>query len=108
LIEAERKYSATPCPPSSLSSDFSFPSLSNSTLYYIDSPFSCSPPFDPPHLKIELPTGIASDLEFVGPTTVIVIWLGFLYLAWTAFGVWRRPVKERPRIVVESERKKAE
>ncbi|GAA5854752.1 hypothetical protein JCM5353_007617 [Sporobolomyces roseus] len=108
LLDEEPKHFATPCPPSSLSPDFSFPMLSNATLYYTDSPTSCLRPIDPPQLSIELPSGIASDLEFVGPTTVIVIWLGFLYLVWTAFNVWRRPVKERPKPGVDSEREKAE
>ncbi|GAA5954353.1 hypothetical protein JCM3765_004431 [Sporobolomyces pararoseus] len=83
------------CPPSSLSSDFSFPSLSNSTIRYLEPTDESSCTVIPskihaPTLSITLPAGIESHSDFVGPTTVSVIWLGFFYLVWTALSVRRR------------------
>ncbi|GAA5877428.1 hypothetical protein JCM16303_003328 [Sporobolomyces ruberrimus] len=82
------------CPPSSLSSEYSFPSLSNSTIHHVasSSPRSCNMPYSAtlPPLAITLPTGIESHARFVGPVTVSVIWLGFFFLTWTTYGVWRR------------------
>ncbi|GAA5932655.1 PIG-X/PBN1 family protein [Sporobolomyces koalae] len=80
------------CPPSSLSTRTSFPSIDNSTLYYVDSRDSCSSPRpDPsvPPLQVSLPTGVETDSAFVGPVTVVIIWLGFVYLVWTTFSVAR-------------------
>ncbi|GAA5983449.1 hypothetical protein JCM5350_007654 [Sporobolomyces pararoseus] len=87
------------CPPSSLSSDFTFQSLSNSTIHDLASGTgsSCTPTpsiVDTSTLSIILPTGIEAHSDFVGPTTVSVIWLGFFYLVWTALNV-RRRTKER-------------
>ncbi|GAA5903833.1 PIG-X/PBN1 family protein [Sporobolomyces salmoneus] len=100
------------CPPASLSSNFSFPSLANSTLHYLDSPTSsCQPLPSTSNLSVELPAGIASHSEFVGPVTVSIVWLGFCYLVCIAVSVSRRKgtmfaVESRIGNKVEQEKKR--
>ncbi|GAA6016606.1 hypothetical protein JCM11491_006014 [Sporobolomyces phaffii] len=87
-----------PCPPTCplFAPDVPFrsssPLANYSSLFFLDSSSSPSspcaprqPPHAPPFATIVVPTAFDSHAAFVGPTTVVVVWLGFAYLAWTTY-----------------------
>ncbi|GAA6059518.1 hypothetical protein JCM10212_006016 [Sporobolomyces blumeae] len=87
--------SVPPCAPTSLFSEFDLSPLVNSTLHFVHPSTAC-PTGDIirasrySELAIDLPTGFASDADFVGPITVSAVWIGLVWLAWTAYTVWKQ------------------
>ncbi|ORY78421.1 PIG-X protein [Leucosporidium creatinivorum] len=97
--EGEAPPAPPPCPLSALPSSFSLPLSSFTSLHFLspsnlaNTLTSSCPPTLPPPLALPVPTGVIADLPLVESVNVLAIWLGMMWIGWTAFKAWSKDCK---------------